>query len=820
MDWHWTQSTANVSEWPVPKSPTEVRAFLGLCSYYRRFVHKYAFLAHPLHRLTQKHVPFEWTEECTTAFQTLKDALTSPPIMAFPNFHQPFIVSADASNYAIGSVLSQVQNGKERVIAYASHVLTCTEKKWSTYDKELWAIVWSVRHFRHYLSCNPFTIITDHRPLLSLRKLDVTLDPTGRRGRWALELDPYQWTITHKEGKKHTNADAMSRIPLSQQDPVVPEETVPPSQDHRSSPEKGETSPTVPQLHNPSGQPSSVSSTTAQVCSSEKDTAVVQTTNTGVEMLQHTLSTPRNDILSKQLSDPILSEVYTWVQKNERPYLRHVKGKVLRKLWWQFPKLVLCNDLLCRKAHIAPGKPVVYQVLIPSLLITETMNILHGNPCSGHYSADRTFKKALTMCYWPNMRSDIDNFCDMCHTCEAYRKPVPQHRAPLQSIQAERPFQFVCTDITELPVTSQGHKYVLVVQDHFTKYVNAFPMSDQTAATVARILCERYIPEHEVPEELFSDQGRQYESEIIQTICQRLNIKKKRTSPYHPRGNGMVERFNRTLKQQLAKLIHQHGGEWDHYLPAVVLSFNSTPHSSTGYSPYFLAHGREPRVPATVDLSPPVMSQTPQNYGTELVKRLNTVFQTVRSHREDQRLKREYYFNKHVKFKPYQFGDLVWMDDPTTQRKKLEPNWTGPYKVISSDNDGLVYTLLDLKHPRAASKVIHYDRLKPYCSTWDTSSAPANQLVPQLLRNTVPRYTSLSGSLPIHPGSSDTEQASAPACPSVPLMRRPSGRMSQVHPQQNHRTDTVPAASAGTHSGAPPTTRYGRIVRRPQRFVL
>ena len=86
----------------------------------------------------------------------------------------------------------------------------------------------------------------------------------------------------------------------------------------------------------------------------------------------------------------------------------------------------------------------------------------------------------------------------------------------------------------------------------------------------------------------------------------------------------MVERFNQTLKQQLAKLIHQHGGEWDHYLPAVVLSFNSTPHSSTGFSLYFLAHGREPRVPVNVDPSTPVMSQTPQNYGTELVKRLDT----------------------------------------------------------------------------------------------------------------------------------------------------------------------------------------------------
>ena len=167
------------------------------------------------------------------------------------------------------------------------------------------------------MSCNPFTIITDRRPLLSLRKLDVTHDPRGRRGHWALELDLYQWTIKHKEGKKHTNADAMSRIPLSQQDPVVPEEIVPPSQDNHSSPVKVDTSPPVPQLHNLPVQPSSVSNTTAQVCSSEKDTAVVQTTNAGLEMLQHTLSTQANDILFKQLSDPILSEVHTWVQNNK-----------------------------------------------------------------------------------------------------------------------------------------------------------------------------------------------------------------------------------------------------------------------------------------------------------------------------------------------------------------------------------------------------------------------------------------------------------------------------------------------------------------------
>ena len=173
-----------VRDWPTPRSPIEVQAFLGLCRFYQRFVPNYAVKAQPLHRLTHKDVLFEWTDDCSVAFQQLKDALTSPPVMAFPNFDQPFTFSTDASNLAIVAVLSQIRNGNECVVAYAIHVLSPTERKWSTYDKELWAIVWSFRHFRQYLSNCPFTIITDHKPLVGLRKCKFYIDPTGRRGQW------------------------------------------------------------------------------------------------------------------------------------------------------------------------------------------------------------------------------------------------------------------------------------------------------------------------------------------------------------------------------------------------------------------------------------------------------------------------------------------------------------------------------------------------------------------------------------------------------------------------------------------------------------
>lgn len=114
-----------------------------------------------------------------------------------------------------------------------------------------------------------------------------------------------------------------------------------------------------------------------------------------MEMSHHIPFSQGTDIVAEQLSDPNLSRVNAWIQKNKRPYLKHLKGNTLWKFWWQFPKPLLCNDLLCQTAQTALGKPVVFQVLIPISLIKDPMNNLHGNPCSGHYSADHTFKKAL-----------------------------------------------------------------------------------------------------------------------------------------------------------------------------------------------------------------------------------------------------------------------------------------------------------------------------------------------------------------------------------------------------------------------------------------
>src|SRR5437867_1727832 len=204
-----------VRSWPRPQNTTETRSFIGLVSYYRRFVNQFARVAAPLHALAAKNAKFIWTEECEVAFEELKKRLITSPILAMPNDDGEFRLDTDASNYAIGAVLSQVQNGEERVIAYASRTLSRPERNYCVTRRELLAIVYFVKQFRSYLLGREFLIRTDHS---ALRWLKLTPEPIGQQARWLEKLEEFQYKIEHRAGNKHTNADAMSRRPCRQCD--------------------------------------------------------------------------------------------------------------------------------------------------------------------------------------------------------------------------------------------------------------------------------------------------------------------------------------------------------------------------------------------------------------------------------------------------------------------------------------------------------------------------------------------------------------------------------------------------------------------------
>ena len=204
------EKTAKVSKWPTQTSVQEVQQFLGLASYYRRFVKNFATIAKPLHKLTERGRQFSWTKECEDSFALLKQHLTSSPVLVFPDYTKTFILDTDASNEGIGAVLSQVHDGQERVVAFASRRLSKAERRYCVTRKELLSAVVFIQQFRLYLLGRTFQLRTDHSSLTWLHNFK---EPEEQLARWLEQLQEYNFEIIHLPGRRYSNADAMSRRP-------------------------------------------------------------------------------------------------------------------------------------------------------------------------------------------------------------------------------------------------------------------------------------------------------------------------------------------------------------------------------------------------------------------------------------------------------------------------------------------------------------------------------------------------------------------------------------------------------------------------------
>ena len=199
-----------VKNYPIPTNLTELRAALGLFSYYRKFIKDFSRIAKPMNVLLKKDIPYVWTEKQQTAFDRLRQMLMQAPVLSYPDFTKSFTIYTDASGIGLGAVLSQEQDGKEHVISYASRSLNNAEKNYNVTDQECLAVVWAIKHFQHYLGMKTFEIVTDHS---ALKWLQTCKMPKGRRARWIMELQQYNFTIKHRPEKVNSNADALSRIP-------------------------------------------------------------------------------------------------------------------------------------------------------------------------------------------------------------------------------------------------------------------------------------------------------------------------------------------------------------------------------------------------------------------------------------------------------------------------------------------------------------------------------------------------------------------------------------------------------------------------------
>ena len=217
--------------------------------------------------------------------------------------------------------------------------------------------------------------------------------------------------------------------------------------------------------------------------------------------------------------------------------------------------------------------------------------------------------------------------------------------------------------------------------------MEAFPLPNQEATTVARTLVDEVFMRFSTPEQLHSDQGRQFEGQLITEVCKLLNINKTRTTPYHPQCDGLVERFNRTLLNMLATCAKDHPFEWEDYIRKVCMAYNSSIQSSTGYTPFYLMFGRQARLPIDVLYGTTQDSyQSHGEYASLLETRLSSAFEIVREHVSKEHQRQKQFYDAKVHGEPHKVGDYVWLHSPPPKgtSRKLHHPWTGPYKVIKT----------------------------------------------------------------------------------------------------------------------------------------
>jgi len=228
------------------------------------------------------------------------------------------------------------------------------------------------------------------------------------------------------------------------------------------------------------------------------------------------------------------------------------------------------------------------------------------------------------------MESNFRQRLSSCLACVCRKTPVVP-RAELNPIQTSRPMQLVCMDFLKVDRSQGGYEGVLVITDHFTRYAKAVPCRNQKASTTAKALFDNFILHYSLPEQLHSNQGRNFDSRVIKELCKLADVRKTRTTPYHPMGNPSAERFNRTLLRMLGTLSEDHKANWKDYLPSLVLAYNATKSSSTGFSPHFLMFGWHPRlsVDAFLGTCPFKLQDSQLSYAARLQERVRYAYRVA-----------------------------------------------------------------------------------------------------------------------------------------------------------------------------------------------
>ena len=692
-----------VKEYEPPKNLHALRSFLGFVGYYRRFIKGFATIASPLTKLTQKDTPFQWRMEHQDAFDKLREPLLTEPLMAYPDPEKTYILDTDASGHGIGGVLSQVHDdGLEHVIAYASYTLRPTQRNYCTTKRELLAVVVMIHHFRHYVWGTKFRLRTDHASLKWLLKFK---DAEGMIARWSARIASFDFDIEIREGAKHGNADGMSRCRQCKRDECPADGTSPRDKVF-------EDEDILPNLPAEEWNFCGAVLTAATECEN-----VIPVLRANIRPSEQFLTDVTiEDMQQAQRDDPDIGPVMQWRgAAAEKPAWGEVRmrSQAVKTMWQQWDRLAIEDGLLIRhKQH--PRKPQPRrQIVLPLNLRTKVFDQVHGNPVTSHMGVTRTVERVQEKFYWPGMKKDIIRWVGTCRPCQRTKPRPGPRRHPLGQIPVGAPFERIAMDILEPgTVTQKGNRYILVVADYFTRWVEAYALTDHTAYEVADKLMTEFISRFGVPHQIHSDQGREFESKLFRALAKMLGCTKTHTAPYRPQSDGLVERANRTILQLLTTMVNENRDDWDDCLPYVMSAYRSSVQETTGCSPNLMLFGRENAIP--LHLMYPCTAEEYPPCSQEYVQWLRQTLQYVHNQAREKtkmnmaRQKRNY--DKTALEREFSPGTWVWYYYTPAAKKKMAMSWTGPYLVI---NNKYGHAVQIQQNPDSPIKSVHIDHLKP-----------------------------------------------------------------------------------------------------------
>ena len=745
----------------APTNLKELRSFLGIANYYRRFVLNFAQIASPLNALLREDTPYVWTREQQVAFDKLIVALTTTvPLPCAIYDGRPFILDTDASNEGMGAVLSQMDNGVERPIAYwSAGYATNAQQDYSATDREMLAILRAMTHFRHSIDGAKVMIRTDHQPLVHIMQSKEL--PDGMRGRWITKLQQWNWNVTYRPGLKNGNADACSR------NPVVPptKVNIPPPElveiqsaagfDFALHPEDGKRAicaalgipPPTPSTSHTSAKiskkpPPSTSATSSlgpppsSSTSTQSPSAAHSSTSIHPSPASSSDNTSTEDDRDARLV--MGDESYTlsgWQQEDS-------EIKLLKLLHQDPQSKEVPKRLKKASTHLTLEKGILRyknKFIVPKKLRELIIQEFHHSPLAGgHFGRLATLTKIRRTYWWPGMKNDITLAVKSCESCQRvkHRHTPPEgllHPLPLVS----QLFKRIALDITgPFPPSPNGNEYLLVMVDYGTHWVEAFPIPDYTTDRIASIILREVVPRFGCPEELLSDRGASFLSRLAWDLYGLLSTKKLTTSSYHPQTNGLCERMNGLLKTVMTHWIRNRS-DWEEFVPWALFAMRTTPSKALdNKSPYELLYGQQPRYP--LDKFFIDYDRNPDFTGTGYLSKLHQRIHNWRStaqksvtlyRQEEQRTMKDRYdkFRRESTIAP---GQYVYRTTPTSAlgNPSFTPVRTGPYLVLRRISDQCELQDVKTRHRQSHVNVSALSQANyrdvPELASYITSPAP------------------------------------------------------------------------------------------------